>query len=370
MNARKRTAGLICVCDHHGRIVEVKRNDLPLRVAPRPGALLTTVVEPASLSKTLDFLLQLSEKGSAFDWEVNVPFRRPDEPDTIATVLLGGVRMQENLLVLVTRSHAGVLLDELSILNNELVNLQREVSKKNAELAKLNELKNQFLGMAAHDLRSPLDINLMYSGFLMDEASGDLSDEHREFLSIIRSSSRYMLGLVNDLLDVSVIESGNLYLDREPTDLTELTRHAVHLNRILAEKKGVHLSVRCENGIPPLLLDRGRIEQVIHNLLTNAVKFSQPGGGVRIRLAQREGSAVLSVTDKGIGIDPERLASLFDRFGQKSTRGTGGEKGTGLGLAISHRIVTEHGGRMEAESTPGEGSELRILLPLVRQEEA
>jgi signal transduction histidine kinase len=249
-------------------------------------------------------------------------------------------------------------------LNNELANLQRELAKKNAELERLNLVKDQFLGMAAHDLRTPLSVVLGYSSFLQEGLAKTLSPEHAEFLSVIRSSSRFMLHLVNSLLDVATIESGKLELDLQPTDLPTLVARNVALNATLAKPKGVSLAYKHDESVPWMLLDGPRIEQVLNNLLSNAVKFSYPGTTVEVRLEREANHVVLSVSDQGQGIAEDQLDELFQWFARTRVKGTAGETGTGLGLAISQKIVEAHLGDIWVESTLGQGSTFYVSLPL------
>lgn len=254
------------------------------------------------------------------------------------------------------------LYDDLSRLNNELATAQRALAKSNAELDRLNIQKNELLGIAAHDLRNPLQVILTYSHFLLEEAAG-LAAEHREFVRTIRSSSQFMLHLVDDLLDVARIEAGTLDLDLAPVDLGALVERNVALNRVLAEPKGTHIELRREGEIPEMVLDAPKTEQVLNNLIGNAVKFSPPGSTVEVRLARREEGVALSVRDQGAGIRPEELETLFRPFQKGRNRSTAGEKSTGLGLAIVKRIVEGHRGEIRVDSAPGEGTVFHVLLP-------
>ncbi|HEX8203546.1 MAG TPA: hybrid sensor histidine kinase/response regulator, partial [Isosphaeraceae bacterium] len=254
--------------------------------------------------------------------------------------------------------------EELTRLNNDLGAAQRELARKNAELERLNAQKNQFLGMAAHDLRNPLGVILNYSDFLLDDPGAAFSTEQRAFLEIIRSSSDFMLRLVNDLLDVSLIEAGRLELDRKPVDLGRLTARAVGLNRLLAERKSILLSLSDAEDGPTLALDAGKIEQVLNNLITNAIKFSHAGTTVSVSVRRRGGAAEVAVADEGQGIPAAERERLFRPFGRTSVQPTAGEQSTGLGLSICRRIVEGHGGRIWAESQEGRGSTFTFALPL------
>jgi signal transduction histidine kinase len=253
--------------------------------------------------------------------------------------------------------------DELSRLNNELATAQRELAKKNAELARLNDQKNQFLGIAAHDLRNPLDVILTYSRFLLEDAGGKLDPQHIRFINTIRSSSSFMLRLVEDFLDISKIEAGRLDLDFARVDLAALVRRNVELHRVLAEKKKIEIDLEEEGGEVALVLDAAKIEQVLNNLIGNAVKFSPPGSRVFVQVTGNGEGAGIAVRDQGPGIPEDELDRLFRPFEKTSVRSTGGEKGAGLGLAIAKSIVHGHRGEIRVESKVGEGAAFHVSLP-------
>lgn len=256
------------------------------------------------------------------------------------------------------------LRKNLILANQELSNLSRELQKTNAELVRSNDLKNQFLGMAAHDLRNPIGVILSYSEFLGEETADVLSEEHLQFLQTIRRSSEFMLRLLNDLLDLARIESGRLDLEREPVDLAALIRENVLLNQVLADKKGIRIAFHAEDDLPPVPVDRQKIEQVLNNLLSNAMKFSPAGTAVFVSLSRTGGDAVVSIRDEGQGIPEADRQKLFQPFARMSVKSTGGEKSTGLGLAIVRKIVEGHAGRIRVESEPGRGTAVSFSLPL------
>ncbi len=255
-------------------------------------------------------------------------------------------------------------------LNNEMANLTRELQKKNIELNKLNELKNHFLGMAAHDLRSPLSIVETYSDFLTEELSSQLGEEHLNFLTIIKSTSSFMRGLIDNLLDISMIESGKLDLDRSVQDPCMLIRKNIGLNAVLAARKQIAIALDVRNAIPELSLDADRIIQVMNNLISNAVKFSPQGGAVAVTISHEGGRVTVSVSDNGPGIPREEQRKLFQPFGRTSVKAAGGEKSTGLGLLIARKIINAHGGEMSLESEPGRGSVFSFSLPVRHNEHA
>jgi|WetSurMetagenome_2_1015567.scaffolds.fasta_scaffold09652_2 two-component system, OmpR family, sensor kinase len=397
MTHSEQALGLVLVCDLHGTVIKVIRDELELSEGPVLGQLLVRLVDRESIEKTLNFLLTLKTQGACFDWEINLRVR-----DKIMPIHFGGVAIDGQLLIIGSRTRNGVLelyedflrihneqvnalrtstkdritsalvhgerdsglYDELSRLNNELVNLQRELAKKNLEFVQLNELKNQFLGMAAHDLRTPLGHVMSFSEFLLDELAKVLTEEQLEFLTTIHSSSEFMLALVNDLLDISRIESGRLELDLQPTDLTALIAHNTLLNAVLAAKKAIKIRFLPGGDLPSVMVDPERIEQVLSNLIGNAIKFSSPGGAIEVQLEQDGDRQVISVKDEGGGMSEEECAGLFSALGHRGKRGTGGEKSTGIGLAIVKRIITEHKGDIRVESRPGKGTTFHISLPM------
>ena len=242
---------------------------------------------------------------------------------------------------------------------------EEEITQKNAELVELNKEKNQLLGMAAHDLRNPLSIVNTASAFLLDEASRSLPEAKRtEFLRRINSGSRFMLKLIDDLLDVAKIEAGRLDLEIRDGDLCALIEENLAINRMLADNKRIRLEFAPGSGLPQLRFDRAKIEQVLNNLVGNAVKFSTPGTAVTVQASRVDGNVVVSVRDQGQGIPAEELDQLFKPFAKTSVRSTAGEKSTGLGLAICRRIVEGHGGHIWAESELGKGSVFSFSLPV------
>ncbi len=232
------------------------------------------------------------------------------------------------------------------------------------QLEALNEQKNRFLGMAAHDLRNPLTAILGISDLLVATTEGVLDEKQRELLRHIEQSSSFMVELIDDLLDISTIEQGRLDLRRAETDLSAVVSGAVARNRHLAIPKGIELVCALPSLPLRATVDERRLVQVLDNLLSNAIKFSPEQSTTTIQLDLVDGDVRLSVTDEGPGIPEDEQAHLFEPFQRASTRTTGGERSTGLGLAITHRIVQAHGGTVTLRSAPGAGTSFVIRLPL------
>jgi signal transduction histidine kinase len=248
-------------------------------------------------------------------------------------------------------------------LNQELNNLTRQLHKKNAQLQRLNEEKNQFLGMAAHDLRKPIGLVIAYSDFLMEEAAQILNREQIGFLNAISSSCLFMKQLVDDFLDVSAIEAGKLELDLQTTAIDTVLAESLRLVNLAAAKKGIELQVNVEENIPRITMDAHKIEQVITNLVSNAIEHSDSADRVVINLSSNDESILFSVQDSGPGIAPEEIANLFKPFEKAGTKKTTGEKSTGLGMLISRKIIEAHGGEIRIESKLGKGTTIHFNLP-------
>lgn len=228
----------------------------------------------------------------------------------------------------------------------------------------LNKLKNKFLGIAAHDLRNPLTVILGLSNLMMKKALPE--EKKTKFVETINRVSNQMLRLVNDLLDVSVIESGRFDLRLEMFSLSTLAAERVELIIDSAERKGIKLISDLPE-IPETLLDADRIGQVVDNMLTNAIKFSNTGTIVYLTTREIDGCVEMAVTDQGPGIPKEEIGHLFCSFQKLSVQPTGGEISTGLGLSIVKKIVDAHKGNIHVESEVGKGTTFTVSL-LIRSE--
>ena len=217
--------------------------------------------------------------------------------------------------------------------------------------------------MAAHDLRNPLGVIAGVVDVLDEELADSLSAENRELLSRVASSAEYMLGLIDDMLDYSKIDAGRLDLQLGPVNVADLIRQNIAFNSILANKKGIKLRFECEGPPPILSLDSRRIQQVLNNLISNALKFANSGTTVTVTLRSGATDVTIAVADQGQGIAADELGKLFKPFSQTRTKSTASEKSTGLGLAIVRRIVEAHGGSIRVESEVGRGSTFYVSLP-------
>jgi signal transduction histidine kinase len=231
------------------------------------------------------------------------------------------------------------------------------------QLSKANAAKNRFLGMAAHDLRNPLASVRGLAEFLRDGVVGPLTPDQLDLVNTIHTASQSMLRMVNELLDVATIESGELKIVPEFHNLTEIIEKSVYLANIDAAKKKTQIAFKRPEHAPLAWVDSAKIQQVVDNLLSNGVKYSPPGSVVTVEYRWSDSGCSFGVKDQGPGIPDNERDKLFKDFGRLSVKPTGGEKSTGLGLAICRKIVDAHHGTIVAENIVGGGCEFRVTLP-------
>lgn len=257
------------------------------------------------------------------------------------------------------------LHNSLLHLNNELNTISRDLQKKTIQLQQVNDLKNQFLGMAAHDLRNPLATVYTYIDILRDDLHSDRDGTALEAFNEIQQQMKYMMNLVSNLLDYSVIEQGRLDLDKQPVEIHQLVSQAVQSNRLLSAKRNVTITLLADKTPCIIMIDLHKIRQVLNNLISNAVKFSPSDATVTVKVEKAEISSItISVTDQGPGIPDEMRNRLFVPFGKTNQQSFSGEKSTGLGLAICRKMIEAHGGTIGFESPAGQGSRFWFTLPL------
>jgi PAS domain S-box-containing protein len=241
--------------------------------------------------------------------------------------------------------------------------LYRQAERARIEAEGANQAKDEFLAVLSHELRTPLTSML---GWLRLLRAGQLSPERvAQALEVVERNTRTQAQLINDLLDVSRIITGKLQLDLYPLDLTPIMEEAVESARRDADARGVALALDLPDDMAAVLGDPLRLGQVVGNLLANAVKFTSTGGDVRASLTCREGEAVITIADTGVGIEPDVIAHVFDRFHQADSTITRRHGGLGLGLAIVRHLVELHGGSVTAASPgAGRGATFSVRLPL------
>jgi PAS domain S-box-containing protein len=244
---------------------------------------------------------------------------------------------------------------------SERKRLESELRVQYEKLKQLDDLKNEFVNAVSHDLRTPLTSILGYAEFLEDEIGGPLSEEQRQFVSQIQASTRRLETLVDDLLDFARIEAGTFRLRCAPSDMREPVHEILDSLRPQAEEAAITLRWEAPEDQLTLVMDGRRIQQVVTNLLHNAIKFTPKGGTITVRLSKDDGGVRCEVIDTGAGIAEEDIPKLFQRFSQLQ-RGMA-KGGTGLGLSISKSIVEAHGGHIGVKSRLGAGSTFWFTLP-------
>jgi PAS domain S-box-containing protein len=238
----------------------------------------------------------------------------------------------------------------------------RELESRNRDVERANQLKSEFLASMSHELRTPLHTIIGFAELLAEELEGPLNEKQQRFMNHIHTDSIHLLALINDILDISKIESGRLGLRRETFDLGGALQEILSSIRPQAAVKSIVVETRLS--LPPAIFaDRLRLKQILFNLLSNALKFTPAGGVVGIDAALRDGFIEISVSDTGIGIAKEQHEAVFDKFYQVGSTTKGVREGTGLGLAITKSLVEEHGGRIVLESEPGKGSRFTFTIP-------
>jgi signal transduction histidine kinase len=256
--------------------------------------------------------------------------------------------------------------NELRLLRDQLAKQNLELAATNAELRRLDQLKSEFVSVAAHELRSPLTSIIGYVEILLDEDTDPLTDQQRDFLHVVQRGAHRLQSITNNLLDVTRIETGRVELWLEPTDLPALMESAASEFGPQLEAKAQRLTLRAVPGLPPALCDQVRAAQIISNLLSNANKYTPEGGliVVSVTQAQEPGFLQVSVADNGVGISPEDAEKLFTRFFRAESARLSRATGAGLGLHITRSLVEQHGGRIWVESEPDHGSTFYVTFPI------
>jgi PAS domain S-box-containing protein len=226
----------------------------------------------------------------------------------------------------------------------------------------IDQMKSDFISIASHELRTPMTSIKGSVDLILAGCAGEVSADALDLLKVAQSACDRMVRLINDILDLSKIEAGRMKLKLAPIDLAETVEHSLNGLKSLAALDGITLALECPPNIPPVMADRDRIEQVVTNLVSNAIKFSPANAEVRIELSAEDGWVRCAVADKGCGIKEEDVDRIFGKFQQVGTPQRGG--GTGLGLAITHALVTEHKGKIWVESRVAEGSRFIFSLPV------
>lgn len=250
-------------------------------------------------------------------------------------------------------------------LEEKVKNRTLELEKVNSRLSELNIEKNRYIGMVAHDLRNPIGIAESFSEILIDDYDKIPKDTQLEYLGHINSNCSFSLNLIHDFLDTSKIEAGIFDLNLSEHEYLKFVKESIIQNEILAKSKSQKIVVTSNQECIGVSFDRNKIQQVLNNLLGNAIKFSKPNTMISIEIQEIENRLITKVIDQGPGIPREELSNLFNPFQTASVKATASEKSTGLGLAIVKKIVEAHHGRVKVESEVGKGSIFSFTLPIL-----
>ena len=252
-----------------------------------------------------------------------------------------------------------------SHLFSEFKSKNEQLQAANQKLRDLDELKSRFLRTATHELRTPLTLILGYDTMLAESAHGRLSEEEQGMLAEGTQACRRLIHLVNSMLDIHRIEAGKMELLLAPCDLVRMAGRVVALFQAEARQKGIHLGLQVPAAMLQVVADSERVEQVMVNLVANALKFTDAGGAIRVSLNSTPRNEIeVVVSDTGIGIPQECQSEIFAEFAQVERSGQKKHReGSGLGLAIARRIVEAHGGKISVDSEVGRGSTFRFQIP-------
>lgn len=237
------------------------------------------------------------------------------------------------------------------------------IKEQNKKILEADRIKNEFLSNMSHELRTPLNAIIGFSETLSMKIFGELNEKQAEYIEDIHSSGRHLLGMINDLLDLSKIESGKMELNRENFDLNSAVDEAVSIVMPLAEKKSITISVNGGKRNIKINADKRKIHQILYNLLSNAIKFTNENGNIELNLFAHNDIIELSIKDDGIGIAPEFHEKIFEKFQQVKATCSEGINSTGLGLTITRELIEMHGGSIRVESEIDKGANFIFTIP-------
>ena len=255
--------------------------------------------------------------------------------------------------------------EALRLQSIEMMAQQQELMEKTEEVARANQLKSEFLANMSHELRTPLNTIIGFSQLMLNGVPGPVNKEQQQCLSDVLDSSRHLLSLINEVLDLSKIESGRMELKKETLTMTEVVESLARSMMPILRPRKQSLDIEIEEGLSPIYADKGKLGQVLRNLVANSSNFTPEGGRLKIEATSDNGWCRVSVIDNGSGIKAEDKERIFEPFCQLDYTPFRGKGGTGLGLAVVRQIIEKHGGRIWVESDYGRGSQFTFTLPPV-----
>ncbi|PZQ65758.1 MAG: histidine kinase [Phenylobacterium zucineum] len=337
--------------------------ELLTQAAPAMGVALRSARYRSQLQHALEETQRQSEELQVQSEELRVSNEELEEQGR--ALKESQVRLEQQQVELEqTNSQLEEQAQTLEAQRDELERTAAAIELKARELEQASQYKSDFLANMSHELRTPLNSLLILSKLLGDNPDGNLSDDQVKYARTIQSSGNDLLTLINDILDLSKIEAGQLQIQAESVPLTRLTNDMRSLFQPVAKERGLDFEIVLADDTPPAVdTDRQRLEQILKNLLSNAFKFTETGG-VRLTVARAGERLSIAVADTGIGISPEHQQGIFEAFRQADGAISRKYGGTGLGLSISRELARLLGGAIALESTPGEGSVFTLTIPL------
>jgi len=278
-------------------------------------------------------------------------FVKPANVDEIKTTIINALRQQR-----LSRENKR-LVDDLQRSNKLLF-------EANKQLKKTTDAKSAFLASMSHELRTPLNVIIGFSELMIDEVPGEINEEQRQCLNDVLSSSKHLLSLINEVLDLSKIESGKVELRLRNIVLTKVIESLKSTLMLILATRKQSLDIEIEEGLPPVYADKAKLRQVFLNLLTNAINFTSDGGKLKIEAIRDGDWCQVSVIDNGTGIKKEDQERIFEPFTQIDVLPDKKREGTGLGLALTKQLVEMSGGKIWVESEWGKGSRFTFTVPL------
>ena len=242
--------------------------------------------------------------------------------------------------------------------------LIEELMKTNERLKELNQMKDEFVSIVSHDLRSPLTNILLCSDMCLMKNFGELTEKQNEAVYMINRSGIHLRDLINDLLDLAKIEAGKIELHKLKGKIGDAIKESINVMQFNAHEKKIEVKLNLPDSEPAINADWLKIFQVMNNLISNAIKFTHEGGSVTTSVRYNQDNVEVSVKDTGQGIAEDDIPLIFDKFRQVKSKATRGEKGSGFGLAIAKNLIELHGGKIWAESTVGKGTAFYFTLPV------
>ncbi len=303
-------------------------------------------------------------------------FLKPINPDELKTAIANALKQQrllvENKRLVDSLQYSNKLLFEANAqLRQEITErtrVEQELIDKSGEVEEANRLKSEFLAHMSHELRTPLNAIIGFSELLIDGVLGKITQKQKKCLTDILASSQHLLSLINEVLDLSKIESGKTELRLTNFTLTDIIEPLKRSIMPMLTSRKQSLEIEVPDNLPLVRADKAKVRQVLLNLLSNAIKFTADGGWLKIEAAWRNDWCQVSVSDNGIGINKEDQERMFEPFCQLDSPLTRERSGTGLGLTIARQIIERHGGQIWVESDYGKGSRFTFTLPLAISE--